>query len=98
MLTCTNVHSDAAHDGHDMTMVLCIKHIDTTPSTFKYFTSRPSVTSFAGSMQEIPGNRVGFCATPKAPHDLLLTHPLFDMEGELCAALDEAHRIFDGGK
>lgn len=55
-----------------------------------------SVTSFAGGMREIAGNRVGFSATPKAPHDLLLTHPLFGMEGELCAVVDEARRFFDG--
>lgn len=57
-----------------------------------------SVTSFARGMQEIGDNRVGFCATPKAPHDLLLTHPLFGMEGELRAAVDEALKLFDGGK
>lgn len=57
-----------------------------------------SVTSFARGMQEIGGNRVGFCATPKAPHDLLLTHPLFRMEGKLCAVVDEAHNFFGGGK
>lgn len=57
-----------------------------------------SVTSFAGSMQGIRGNRVGFYATAKAPHDLLLSHPLFDMEGELCAVVDEARNFFDGGK
>lgn len=57
-----------------------------------------SIASFARGMQVIGDNRVGFCTTPKAPHDLLLTHPLFGMEGELRAAVDEAHKLFDGGK
>lgn len=57
-----------------------------------------SVTSFAGSMQGIGGNRVGFYATAKAPHDLLLSHPLFGMEGELCAVVNEAGKFFDGEK
>lgn len=57
-----------------------------------------SVTGFARGMQETGDNRVGFRATPKAPHDLLLTHPLFGMEDELRAAVDEAHKLFDGVK
>lgn len=57
-----------------------------------------SVTSFAGNMQGIEGNRVGFHATAKAPHDLLLTHPLFGMEGELCAVVNEAEKFFGGEK
>lgn len=56
-----------------------------------------SITRFAESMQKVDGNRVGFCATAKAPHDLCLTHPLFGMTGELLTVLDEVHEFLNGG-
>lgn len=55
-----------------------------------------SITKFAANMREVGGNRVAFCATPKAPHDLFLTHPLFGMTDELHAVLDEAHKFLEG--
>lgn len=54
------------------------------------------ITKFAASMREVDGNRVGFCATPKAPHDLLLAHSFFGLTDELHAVLNEVHELFDG--
>lgn len=49
-----------------------------------------SIKAFAGEMEQVDGNRVRFYAAPKGPHDLMLTHPLFGMTEEYCAALDAA--------
>lgn len=54
------------------------------------------ITKFAANMREVDGNRVGFCATPKAPHDLLLAHLMFGLTDELLAVLDEVRNLFDG--
>lgn len=57
-----------------------------------------SITTFAESMQKVDGNRVGFCATPNAPHDVITCHPSVDMTEELLAVLDEAHAFLEGRK
>ncbi|KAI7779926.1 hypothetical protein LA080_000249 [Diaporthe eres] len=55
-----------------------------------------SITKFAANMRGVDGNRVAFCATPKAPHDLLLGHPTFGLTNELHAVLDEVHEFLGG--
>ncbi|KAI3400345.1 hypothetical protein diail_3362 [Diaporthe ilicicola] len=49
------------------------------------------VESFAGEMEQIGGNRIRFHASPKGPHDGLLSHSVFGLTEEFCAAMDEAH-------
>lgn len=55
-----------------------------------------SITNFAANMRGVDGNRVAFCATPKAPHDLLLGHSMFGLTDEVQAVLDEVRKFFDG--
>lgn len=57
-----------------------------------------SIQTFAGEMAQVDGNRVRFYAAPKGPHDLLLTHPLFGMTKEYCAALDAACDFLNEGR
>lgn len=55
-----------------------------------------SITKFAANMRGVDGNRVAFCATPKAPHDLLLGHHMFGMTDELHVVLDEVREFLYG--
>ncbi|KAJ4387354.1 hypothetical protein N0V93_007945 [Gnomoniopsis smithogilvyi] len=54
------------------------------------------IATFAEEMEQTNGNRVRFCATAKAPHDLLLCHSSFSMTDELRGVLDGAHNFFEG--
>ncbi|KAG6354182.1 hypothetical protein INS49_004786 [Diaporthe citri] len=81
----------------------------TSPLSYPFKTSVPlyihagaaegfcqSITKFAANMRGVDGNRVAFCATPKAPHDLLLGHPTFGMTDELHTVLDVVHEFLNG--
>lgn len=57
-----------------------------------------SIKAFASEMEQQAGNRVRYHATPKAPHDILLSHAAFGLTQEFRATLDEMHAFFSEGK
>ncbi|KAJ4420817.1 hypothetical protein N0V82_004112 [Gnomoniopsis sp. IMI 355080] len=53
------------------------------------------ILTFSEEMAQMDGNQVRFCATAKAPHDLLMTHASFGLTEEFRVALDGAHAFFE---
>ncbi|KAF2012107.1 alpha/beta-hydrolase [Aaosphaeria arxii CBS 175.79] len=54
------------------------------------------VNEFTVEMERVQGNRVRFCSTETAPHNLLLAYRGLGLEGEMEVAAESARKFFEG--